>query len=270
MCLAPWYREDILHGYKSIPCSNCPVCKKRRANAWAFRLMQEEKRSISASFLTFTYAPEHLTGTDNGLLNLSKEDMQNFMKRLRIAHGNMTTPIKYYVCGEYGGETDRPHYHMLLYNADIRKIQPAWDRGDIYYGDASGASTAYTLKYISKPGRIPMFEGDDRQPEFSLMSKGLGSGYLTPQMVAWHKDNLENRLYLNLLDGKKIAMPRYYKDKIYNDQERKKISAAAQQRIQDAEKKFLQHPEYDKLFYEMEASKLAAYKALEHSSLLKL
>jgi len=34
-------------------------------------------------------------------------------------------------------------------------------------------------------------------------------------MKKWHKSDLENRMYVNLEDGKKIAMPRYYKDKIY-------------------------------------------------------
>jgi hypothetical protein len=34
-------------------------------------------------------------------------------------------------------------------------------------------------------------------------------------MVDWHKSDLENRMYLTLEGGKKIAMPRYFKDKIY-------------------------------------------------------
>lgn len=43
------------------------------------------------------------------------------------------------------------------------------------------------------------------------MSKKLGLNHVTPEMVAWHQDDPINRLYLTLLDGKKISMPRYYR-----------------------------------------------------------
>lgn len=45
-------------------------------------------------------------------------------------------------------------------------------------------------------------------------------------MVQWHKADLENRMYIPIEAGKKIAMPRYFKDKIYGDIERARIAAA--------------------------------------------
>lgn len=39
-------------------------------------------------------------------------------------------------------------------------------------------------------------------------------------MIAWHKNDLNNRMYCNIPDGKKISMPRYYKNKIYEEYER--------------------------------------------------
>lgn len=110
-------------------------------------------------------------------MDLSKRDIQLFLKRLRKAHeshrGQMQ-PIKYYAVGEYGGITGRPHYHIILFNADIELIQDAWQNGQVHYGKVSGASVGYTLKYMTKPSRIPMHRNDDRTKEFSLMSKGLG------------------------------------------------------------------------------------------------
>lgn len=38
-------------------------------------------------------------------------------------------------------------------------------------------------------------------------------------MVKWHKQSLTDRQYLSIGGGKKIAMPRYYKNKIYNSEE---------------------------------------------------
>lgn len=43
-------------------------------------------------------------------------------------------------------------------------------------------------------------------------------------MIKWHKADLLNRMYVNLPDGKKASMPRYYKDKIYNHWERVQIA----------------------------------------------
>jgi hypothetical protein len=43
-------------------------------------------------------------------------------------------------------------------------------------------------------------------------------------MINWHKNELEKRMYVPIKDGKKIAMPRYYKDKMYNEEEKGKIN----------------------------------------------
>lgn len=42
-------------------------------------------------------------------------------------------------------------------------------------------------------------------------------------MVKWHRSDLENHMYVPLEDGKKIAMPRYYKTRVYTDFEREYI-----------------------------------------------
>lgn len=42
-------------------------------------------------------------------------------------------------------------------------------------------------------------------------------------MLQWHEADMYNRMYLNLEGGKKCAMPRYYKDKIYTKEQREHI-----------------------------------------------
>lgn len=78
---------------------------------------------------------------------------------------------------------------------------------------------------------------------------------MTDAMVKWHKSDLENRMYLNLEDGRKIAMPRYYKDKIYSDVERAKIAMKAKndafERNQLFEQEMLQ--KYGDDWYRMKA-----------------
>lgn len=216
------------HDEATVPCSRCPQCIARRISGWSFRLMKEDRVSTSAHFITLTYATEHLQRTKNNFRTLSKRDLQLFFKRLRKRNSNK---LKYYACGEYGGIGRRPHYHIILFNADISTISHAWTLGNIHYGTVTGASIGYCLKYMCKPKNKQTHKRDDRVPEFALMSKSLGASYLTEEMRKWHEAKLTERMYCVIEDGKKISMPRYYKDKIYPDYLRKVVSEAQQERI---------------------------------------
>lgn len=174
-CKTPYIVKSKLNPNETIPvpCGKCPVCLKRRASGWSFRLMQQDKESETSHFITLTYDTQHVPITHNGFMDLSKRHMQLFIKRLRKAQwatGNVAS-IKYYAVGEYGTQSMRPHYHIIMFNAVIELIQPAWDLGQVHYGNVTGASVGYCLKYMSKPKRIPMHRNDDRQKEFALMSK---------------------------------------------------------------------------------------------------
>lgn len=208
-----------------VPCGNCPPCIKRRASSWSFRLKKEGERSESVKFITLTYATKHVPITEKGYMTLSVKDMQLFMKRLRKAHtGSMASGIRYYAVGEYGGKTFRPHYHILLFNADWTKVQQAWTYGEIHYGDLTEASIGYCLKYMCKTSKIPMHKNDDRIKEFALMSKRLGDNYLTSLIKKYHLGDgsaqMWSRMFVTIQDGKKIAMPRYYKEKLYTAEQR--------------------------------------------------
>lgn len=150
--------------------------------------MQQFKVSQSAKFITLTYDTTTIPISGKGFRNLNPTDLQLFFKRLRKAHEHRpdAPTIKYYAVGEYGTKSWRPHYHVCLFNAQLDLIQPAWGLGSIHYGDLNHASVGYTLKYMSKPPRIPLHRNDDRHPEFSRMSKGLGASYLSDNIRAWH------------------------------------------------------------------------------------
>lgn len=226
-------KNKITEQTNAVPCGKCPACYKRRVSQWSFRLMQEDKISFSSHFITLTYDTKNIPLTDRGYMSLDIHNVQLFIKRLRKDRRNNGRTIKYYMAGEYGGKTLRPHYHLIIFNCDIASIQECWAQGNIHYGTVSGASVGYTLKYLSKRGLIPQHKNDDRQPEFALMSKGLGKSYLTPAMVKWHGTDKANRMYCNLNDGQKIGMPRYYKNKLYNDSERKAIGAVLRRKMDE-------------------------------------
>lgn len=200
-CQTPFTIQHLIHGSMPVPCGKCPNCISRRVSGWSFRLMQQEKVAETAHFVTLTYDNQHVPITSHKYMGLCKRDLQLFFKRLRKRQPDCR--LKYYAVGEYGGQSFRPHYHIILFDAILENIQPSWELGDIHYGTITEASVGYCLKYLTKQSRIPLHRNDDRPKEFGLMSKGLGANYLTPQMVKWHKASLEDRMYCNIEDGKK-------------------------------------------------------------------
>ncbi|AXH76415.1 MAG: replication initiator protein [Microviridae sp.] len=202
---------------QSIPveCGRCPECIQKRTSQWGFRLRKEGDHSSSSYFITLTYDTNHVPISPNGYMTLKPDDVTLWLKRLRKISKQK---IKYYYVGEYGTKNWRPHYHMLIYNADMEDIEKTWKEGTVHYGKVTGASIAYSLKYMIKDGRIPQHKNDDRIPEFGRMSKGLGLGYLTADIMYWHtnKDTMLVRL-CSEIDGKKVPLARYYKEKIFDN-----------------------------------------------------
>lgn len=227
----------------SIPCGVCVECLRRRSFGWTFRMLEECKVSSSVAFTTFTYDDEHLPFSENGFPTLRKKDFQDFIKRLRhkVAEASPKLPkLKYYMCGEYGTETFRPHYHAIMYNLpinffnDFEILQGIWQNGFIDIQPPKEGAFVYVTKYVmkntfkAKEGIVDTETGeiivDDREKEFSLMSKNLGANFLTPQMIKYLKDRLQS--YVNLY-GYRVALPRYYRDKIFTTREKKIMSDAA-------------------------------------------
>lgn len=234
-CISPFGARDKVTGLTtSVPCGKCHECTKRRTSEWSFRLMQEEKVSSSAHFVTLTYNTKYVPISHAGFLTLNKRHLQNFFKRLRFNTGNKK--LKYYAVGEYGTDNFRPHYHAIIFNlasefdvtdawvSDKRKAQEPERLGDCFFGTVTGASIGYTLKYISKRRIIPVHRNDDRVPEFALQSKRLGSSYINEASRAWHHADMTNRMHIVLEGGKKASMPRYFKDQIYTKADREEIA----------------------------------------------
>ena len=243
----PHYLPDGTQPFKlHFPCGKCEVCVLRRSNTWSFRLERELEASTSGAFLTLTYNDENLPRTESGLMNLRPDDHKNFMKRLRKyikSRYHAPQTIKYYMVGEYGSKYGRSHYHYLIFNLPFDLIEPKWDEkkkiftvsalekvwgnGHVYVGDITTSSIRYCTNYVQKSiiqDRVP---GDDRIKEFSRMSQGLGKSFLTPARIKFYKRKLLP--YIVWQDGKKFPMPRYYRDKLYTEEERFKIAMKLQE-----------------------------------------
>lgn len=213
-----------------VPCGKCGACMQTRRDQWTFRIKQELKASLNAFFITLTYDDENLPefiDNDSGeyYQTLNKSHVQNFMKEIRRRQSELTqTKIRFYAIGEYGGIFERPHYHILLFNVHKslmtrEQLIEMWKKGErVHIGRVEPASIHYVTKYhISANKKESKTIG--RIPEFTLMSKGIGRQYIETNSK-WH---LENR-YNHVIDkNHKLLMPRYYRDKIFNEEEIKTL-----------------------------------------------
>lgn len=269
-----------------VPCGRCPYCLQRRVSSWAFRLRKQDEVSKCSFFITLTYEKPPMS--KRGFMTLTKRDIPLFFKRFRNFYryralnpdtGRMkwyydkVPQISYYAVGEYGSDNWRPHYHIIFFSAAhytkdelMIKLYKAWDKGYIDVGTVTGASVAYVLKYVQKPSRVPLHKNDDRLPEFSLMSKGLGSNYLTDNVKDYHRENLQINYVIQ--DGFKLPVPRYYRERILSSehklQQRKIIRKLVEVRERVQSERFYDlHPLALQVDYETYKSenRLAAYNS---------
>lgn len=274
-CIYPYFTK---YGH-SVPCGKCPVCLEARTASWVFRLQQEFKVSKSAHFVTFTYAPEFLPKSKNNFNTLVKSDLQNFFKRLRKIAGK---GVKYYAVGEYGTNFKRPHYHAIIFNCtDVNLYSNCWELkkngkpfGSVFIDEFNSNTCGYVAGYIQKPRIKPLHINDDRIPEFSLMSKGLGLSYLTDEMIDYHKNG---EITFMQSDKRKLPLNRYYKEKIFKDVDLSHLVFEQQQKFQIKEReRFEEHlknyPDdtYDDYWEIKNQRRKASYNNMIRQKLLKI
>lgn len=142
-----------------LPCGQCVGCRVRRAEEWSIRVMHEAQMHEHCSFVTLTYDDEHLPPYGG----LRYSDVQKFLKRLRVRRAE---PVRYFLCGEYGEQTKRPHYHVGLFGEDFHRdrvplrqagdyqvwrsdaLEKLWPLGRSEIGSLTRQSAGYIARYV--------------------------------------------------------------------------------------------------------------------------
>lgn len=241
-----------------LPCGQCVGCRLERSRQWAMRCMHEASLWSDNCFVTLTYSPENVP-PDGGL---NYRHFQLFMKRLRKRFPELN--IRFYMCGEYGENYGRPHFHACLFNINFSDRKPwrktpsgsmiyrselleqLWPFGYSSVGDVTFESAAYVARYVMKKitghaadehyRSVDVTTGEtfDRRPEFNKMSlkPGIGAGWFEKfSSDVFPHDHV-------IVNGVPSKPPRYYDrllsrvnpdlyDKILND------------RVLDARSRFL-------------------------------
>jgi hypothetical protein len=185
--------------------------------------MHEASLHTENCFITLTYR-------DNPV-SLDYRDFQLFMKRLR----KVFPRVRFYMCGEYGEQLNRPHFHACLFGVNFPDrvrfsrslyrsplLESLWRHGYSSIGEVTFESAAYVARYIMKKvtgdpavdhyRHVDTETGEviDRVPEFCHMSlkPGIGASWL---------GRFITDVYPNgdmVVRGTESKAPRYY-DKLY-------------------------------------------------------
>jgi len=108
LCNKPYRKGNAEFG-----CGQCMPCRFNRRRLWTARLLLEATQHENKSFITLTYNDKNAPKDHS----LDPSHYKNFIKRLRKAI--YPKKIRYYLVGEYGDHTQRPHYHAALFGLSL-------------------------------------------------------------------------------------------------------------------------------------------------------
>lgn len=155
--------------------------------------------------------------------SLNYRDFQLFMKRLRK---NGRPGVRFFMCGEYGDDFGRPHFHACLFNCAFGdrelhlttgsgmriyrsvELERLWPHGFSSIGDVTFQSAAYVARYVLKKitGEEAKEHYGKREAEFCHMSlkPGIGAGWLDKYMTDVYPGGFV------VVNGVQIRPPKYY------------------------------------------------------------
>lgn len=235
MCRNPY----VTSAGKAYGCGQCLPCRINKRRIWTHRMLLEAAQYKDNAFVTLTYADDSLVRTDTGLPTLDRRDLKLWLMRLNTTLKRLEGPFpktfRYFACGEYGDESQRPHYHAILFGypscaygitqqrrccVACELVRKTWGKGIVQIGTVEKDSAQYVAQYVTKK----MTAKDDerlvgRAPEFSVMSRRPGIGYdglyeLANLFMRYH-DNAPD-VYSELRHGRYVKYPlgRYLRSKL--------------------------------------------------------
>lgn len=256
-----------------IACGQCVGCRLERSRQWAVRCIHEAQMHEVSSFITLTYDNDHVPKDSSLRYSDFQEFMRSLRDRLRYASSKQklaSVPkstktsgagetalsfsrvrssavpprnlgVRYFVAGEYGDNTSRPHYHALLFGVgfpdrELYRSMPSgsklytskwladlWPKGFSSVGDVTFESAAYVARYVLKKitgaradEHYKCFDPDTgevfwREPEFCHMSLKPAIG--ATWFEKFGRASCE-RDYV-VVRGIKMRPPKYY-DKLFD------------------------------------------------------
>lgn len=222
-----------------IGCGKCIECQKQRARNWQVRLLEEVRTARDGKFVTLTFSNEsikklyedekisHLKGyaLDNAAATLA---IRLFLERWRKKYKKS---LRHFFITELGHEgTENIHLHGVVWTSKLGEVERIWQYGYVWNGRYNAKTDTYrnyvneqTINYITK--YITKIDVDHKYYKPAVRcSPGIGANYLERWDATRNKYEAElTKEYYQNREGYKIALPTYYRNKIYSEAEREAL-----------------------------------------------
>lgn len=216
-----------------VGCGKCMECKKQKSREWQVRLHEEIRNDNSGKFVTLTFSNESIKELSENIKDLNGYNLDNeiatlgvrrFLERWRKKYKKS---VKHWLVTELGGNgTENIHIHGIIWtNESSKTINNIWKYGFTWIGDKESGGYVnertinYIVKYVNKV--------DEKHKEYNskiLTSAGIGKNYIDRIDSKKNKYNGKNTKEIyTTRQGIKLALPIYYRNKIYNEEEKEKL-----------------------------------------------
>ena len=220
--------QDERKKYVPIGCGECYECRRQKAQQWRVRLVEEMKVNKYAYFITLTFSNEALkelmqeTKTDTDTNAVATLAVRRFLERWRKKNKKS---LRHWLITELGHEnTERIHLHGIIFpekeltNEELFNI---WKYGRTDTGQYCNVQTInYIVKYVTK------IDTDHKNYKpIILCSAGLGKAFTDTYGAkeTYKYRPKQSAEYYTLPNGSKVALPIYYRNKLYNEKERQEL-----------------------------------------------
>lgn len=229
-------------------CTKCIECCKQKAREWQARLLEDIKTNTNAKFITFTLSNEQYTKLANEVPQINGNDLDGYdldneiatiaVHRMLNRHRKQTgKSLRHWLVTELGHEgTENIHLHGIIWtDMPLEQLETEiWQYGYTWKGKytgktkhgkpilenyVNGKTISYITKYVNKT--------DEKHKTYKakiLTSKGIGSNYTRTSDARNNRfmDTKTKETY-RTPQGFKIAMPIYWRNKLYTEQQREQL-----------------------------------------------
>lgn len=218
--------------YVNVPCRRCVNCVRSYMTYWRNRLLYEfEYMSSDARrnsyFFTLTFDTKYYRQIDFRSMDSTRSSIHSFKRKFidRIRKSSGSAP-RHWIVTEYGERKGRLHLHGFFFdvNFDIHNLDRFWKYGLVDYSQMNENTIKYCTAYITKGNEDIILPPNKVQ--FVFCSPGIGKSYCDdPYNIRYHHPfpGVLNPVLQNSSQYLQ-SLPRYFKSKIFTDDEREDMT----------------------------------------------
>lgn len=219
-------------------CGDCIECRKQKARDWQLRMLEDIRDHRNGIFVTLTMSNEAITEIGARVTKAKNKingyERDNAIAKYAVRHWlerwrkKKKRSIRHWLITELGHEgTENVHLHGIIWTEEnIKEIESTWGYGhmwptekNIHENYVNERTVNYIIKYVTQTH--PIYKG---YKPIILNSAGIGGGYIKRKDA--ERNQYEGKKTIETYrtrTGHKVAMPNYWRHKLYSDEEREQL-----------------------------------------------